>query len=57
MVEQDAGDDERPGERPPTGLVGARDVTNAETPVEAEQALARWERHPAEDSPGRRTGP
>ena len=36
-VEQHARDDERPGERPATGLVGAGDEAHAEPPVEREE--------------------
>ena len=50
VVEQHAGDDERAGERPPSGLVRARDVTDAEAPVEPEKALAGGASHAAEDS-------
>ena len=40
VVEQHAGDDERPRERPAAGLVGARDEARAEPAVEAEEPLA-----------------
>ena len=42
VVEQDAGDDERPGERASPGLVRARDEADAETPVVCEKPLAGW---------------
>ena len=50
VVEQDAGDDERPRERPPSGLVRARHEARAEPPVETEKPLPGAERHPAEDN-------
>jgi hypothetical protein len=39
VVELHARDDERPGERPPTGLVRARDEAAAQRPVEPEELL------------------
>ncbi len=45
VVEQDAGDDERAGERAASGLVGARDEPRAEPPVEAEEPLTAATRH------------
>ncbi len=42
VVEQDARDDERAGERAPAGLVSAGDETSAEPPVEAQQPLPRF---------------
>ena len=40
VVEEDGGHDKRAREASPPCLVRARDVTNAEAPVEAEQFLA-----------------
>ena len=40
VIEQDAGDDERPGERPSASLVGARDEPCAKATVEPKQLLA-----------------
>src|SRR5262249_6305069 len=40
VVEQHPGDDERPGERPTTGLVRPRDQPGAELPVELQELLA-----------------
>ena len=39
VVEQHAGDDERPGERAATGLVGACDEAGAELSVELQEPL------------------
>ena len=41
VVEQHAGDDEQPGERAPSRLVGPRDEAGPEPAVEPEQLLAR----------------
>jgi hypothetical protein len=35
VVEEDARDDERPGQRPAAGLIGSGDPANAEAAVEA----------------------
>ena len=40
VVEQHAGDDERPGERPAARLVRTRDEARAEPAVEPEEPLA-----------------
>jgi hypothetical protein len=40
VVQQDAGDDERPGKRPAPGLVRPRDEPRTEPPVELEELLA-----------------
>ena len=49
VVEQHAGDDERPGERAASGLVGACDEPGAEPAVVLEEALA-GSLHAADDS-------
>jgi hypothetical protein len=41
VVEQDAGDDERAGERPSAGLVRSCHIPNAEPPIVSDQALSR----------------
>ena len=46
VVEQDARDDERAGERAATGLVSARDEASAELSVEPQQPLCRLRRLP-----------
>ena len=54
VVEQHAGDDERPGERPAPRLVRARDQPHAEPAVEPQQllaGLAALRTAPAEHSP------
>ena len=56
VVEQDAGDDQRPCERPATGLVGACHEPDAEAAIVAEQPLAGRERHGPRISPSSRTG-
>ena len=42
VVEQHAGDDERPGERAATGLVRACDEARSERAVDTEGASDRW---------------
>jgi hypothetical protein len=49
VVEEDAGDDERPRERASARLVRARDVADAEAPVVSEEPLAGGPSHAAED--------
>src|SRR5207253_2570564 len=44
VIEEDACDDERPGERASAGLVSACDVASAEPSVEPQQPLARLRR-------------
>ena len=57
VVEQDAGDDERAGERSSARLVGARDEPDAEPAVVAEKPLAGLGAHRSEDigRPGTRS--
>ncbi len=55
VVEQHARDDQRPGERPATGLVGARDEPNARAVGRSGAAAGRSEVAPPEDSPRSRT--
>ena len=50
VVEQDARDEQRPGERPPARLVGAGDEARAEPTVELEKLPAGASRHGREDS-------
>ena len=50
VVEEDGGDDKRAREASSPGLVRARDVTNAEAPVEVEAASGRCLRTAKEDS-------
>ena len=45
VVEQDAGDDERPGERPSPASSAPATNRASEAPVEAEQPLSGRERH------------
>ena len=52
VVEQDTGDDERPGERASSSLVRAGDEARAEPAVEREELLAGAARHRDEDSAG-----
>jgi hypothetical protein len=52
VVEEDAGDDERPGERPPARLVRSRHEPRAQTAVEAKQPLAGPARHAREHTAG-----
>ena len=42
VVEQHAGDHERPCQRASPGLVGARDEARAELPIVGEELLTRW---------------
>ena len=56
-VEQDARDDERPGERPAPRLVGTRDEAHAEPAVEREEPPAGQLRHPARIAPRRGARP
>ena len=50
VVEEDAGDDERPCERPAPRLVRARDEPHAELAIESEEALAAGSSHAAEST-------
>ena len=50
VVEQDTGDDERPGERSAPCLVGARDEANTQLAIESEETLAARSRHAAEST-------
>ena len=50
VVEEDAGDDERAGERAPAGLVRAGDEADAEPAVVAKEPLADGSGHAAEDN-------
>ena len=50
VVEEHSCDDERAGERPPSGLVGSGDKSNTEPSVEGEETLAGGSRHAAEDN-------
>ena len=45
VVEEDAGDDERPCERASTRLVGTRDEADAEPPVETQESLSGLRGH------------
>ncbi len=51
VVEEGAGDDERPGKRSPSGLVCSGDKSNTEPSIEREKTLAGGSSHAAEDSP------
>ena len=57
VVEQDARDQERPGERPASRLVGAGDEACPEPAVELEELLAGASRHEREDSAAARRRP
>src|SRR5207253_10212182 len=50
VVEQDAGHEQRPGERPPPRLVGAGDEARPELAVELEQLPSGASRHGSEHS-------
>ena len=50
VVEEDAGDDERPCERPASCLVRTRDEPHVELPIESEEALAAGSSHAAEST-------
>ena len=52
-VEHDAGDDERPCERPAACLVGAGDVAAAQLAIEREELPAGSLHHDGEDSDAR----
>ena len=52
-VEHDAGDDQRPRERPAAGLVGTGDVAAALLAIEGEELAAGSLHHVAEDSHAR----
>ena len=54
VVEQHTGDDERPGERAPPGLVGSGDEARAELAVELEELLAGPAHAPDDSAAGRR---
>jgi hypothetical protein len=49
IVEEHAGDDERPGERSPPGLVRTRHEAHAEPAIVCEEPLAARAGHAAED--------
>jgi hypothetical protein len=49
IVEEDTGDDERPGKRAPTGLVGTRHEAHIELAIEPEESLAAGSSHAAEN--------
>ena len=50
LVEEHAGDDEWPGERAASRLVGARDEAHAELAIESEETLAAGSSHAAEST-------
>ena len=50
VIEEDAGNDERPRQRAPSGLIGTGNVTGAELAVEAKELLSGANGHAAEDS-------